>query len=917
MIGGGYLLSLHNLERNVYIEFCCWEVMRRESDYFIFSMLIIAVIIILFIYAPNFRVFITGQDVGSGTFSPSLGQVAFWSFNETSWTGFPFEVRDGIGSAHGSVYGGARIVPEGIGGRSGGFDGVDDYVTINDQPSIDIGRGNFSLSFWIKGTFAGGQKVFAKADIDTNNTGYGVQVMGNALNMKISNGTNSTGLSIENVSDGNWHHIVFVVDRERNSYGYIDNARADSLSGGIFPGKDLSNQNPLIIGGNLGAAGAEKFFGGFIDEVHIYNTALSSLEIRQINLNEAANFSAAPVSPTLSSLYLVGRYLLNESGWSNAGADVRDATGTSPFGVARNGANVSLVESVRAGSFDGVDDVVEIASTNGFDTPSFTIAAWVYPSQAAQHGGIFEKTIGGTTNSHYLLFADINNYKFRIKQANGVLASVSSSGIASGSWTYLAGTFNGSQATLYRNGAVADTLMTSGIARGAGASYIGNLGSAAGSFNGSISDVRIYNTSLSAENISTLYQESLVSYGLASGPLYSISVDNCRIISESGRYLLTRDITVNNETCFTISADSVILDGQGYAISANVSIDPLTISSIGAYGIRAAGRKNITVRNIDLNEFQHGILFANINNSLVEEVSVSSSMWYGLLLNRSIYNTIRSSFFIGNNDGVILINSSNNTISSSELLANSNYGLSLLQYSKNNVISSTYFGDNGFGAIYNDTTSTGNRFSSLSFEAPFDSSPSAIIEPLQLNRGYSAFVRVGDFLSFRLLGRIHNLSVSAIVNNRVLLIIRSQPLNITLSPGENKSIDVSGNGFNDLIIQLKRILSDGRAEIKMTSLRETNVPSTGLDTGGAVGAGGGNQLLNGSRGQGQSQPINITQETSTTDIVLYVLGGLIVVILLILIGWFIWLNYSSKQQPFLPHEDRLFKPDPYSNILQR
>ena len=893
---------------------------------FVVLVLVAVVAIALFVNFTNFQVFITG-NAGSGG-SGGLGGIvssgnlsALWHFNEAQWTGAGGEVRDSIGSAHGTA-GGATVVSEGIGGRAARLDGTNDVITIPDQDSIDVGQGNFSISFWVKGnSFITGRKLLAKTNVDTNNTGYGIWTEGTSgLDLKIGIGTANRNIGVGNLADGQWHQVVFAINRSGTSRGYRDGVQVSSLSGGVFLGEDISNSNSLLIGANLGSLGAEQFFNGFIDEVHFYPTALSSQEVGQAYSAESAALSTVAQPQPVS--YLVAQYLLNESGWSSGAASVANNVSVAAYGTARNGANTSVVGSVRVGTFDGVDDAVEISSTPRFDLPAFSIAAWVYPRAASQHGGIFEKTIGGATNSQYVLLADVSDYKFRVKQTSGSLVTISSPGLAAGTWVHLAGTFNGTDLSLYRNGALVSSAHASGIARGSGVAYIGALGSSAGTLNGSLSDVRFYNTSLSSGNVSALYAETSALYNILPPPVSSISIDSCRQLSEQARYVLTRNITVNNETCFVFLSDNVTLDGRGYSLIANVSIDPLDISLIGSYGIRATGKRNLAIFDIGLEQFQFGISLSAVNQSLIEGVSVSSSTFQGLFLNRSFGNTIRASSFIGNNDGIVLYGSSNNTFASNDIIANEDYGMLLLQYSQTNAISSSRFSDNGFGAIHNDSTSTGNQFSSISYTlSPSAGAARQVIEPLQLASGYSAFVGVGDTLSFRLLNGVYNLTVTAITGNRVQMAIRrTTMLNVTLAAGENYSADVSGNSIPDLLVQVRRLLSDGRAEVKLTSIRETaGLAGAGGGTGGQGGTSGGT----GSGGSGafignqSSPPLNISRESSTVDVISYILGGLIVVILFILIGWFIWLNYSSRLQPFAPHEDTLFRPEPHSNILQR
>ncbi|MFC1800574.1 LamG-like jellyroll fold domain-containing protein, partial [Nanoarchaeota archaeon] len=73
-------------------------------------------------------------------------------------------------------------------------------------------------------------------------------------------------------------------------------------------------------------------------------------------------------------------------------------------------------------------------------------------------------------------------------------------------WNYLTSTYNGTHCALYRNGVLQNTDATSSAPEGAGADIIiGSKGGSIRHFNGTIDDVQIFNTSLSAQQIAALY----------------------------------------------------------------------------------------------------------------------------------------------------------------------------------------------------------------------------------------------------------------------------------------------------------------------------------------------------------------------------------------------------------------------------
>jgi len=206
-----------------------------------------------------------------------FGCVAYWKLDQTEGniarnsTGF----NDGI--CHGEP------IWQSIDGKIGGalqFDGVDDYVEIDFV--LSPADGAFSTCAWIKGG-APDQVIISQTDgIGTGQTWLGTDP---------SEGKLLTGLaplagrspaqplvSEFDITDGQWHHIGIVVaayQSIRFRYLYLDGVRVvmDTQSvelpyanGGLYIGVDK----------NLDAM---SFFSGLIDDVRIYNVALSADEI--------------------------------------------------------------------------------------------------------------------------------------------------------------------------------------------------------------------------------------------------------------------------------------------------------------------------------------------------------------------------------------------------------------------------------------------------------------------------------------------------------------------------------------------------------------------------------------------------------------------------------------------------------------
>ena len=100
--------------------------------------------------------------------------------------------------------------------------------------------------------------------------------------------SNSSGcpFNISGVNDGRWHHVVFVVDLFGGRI-YVDGVRLGIISWTGTAGAASTTQ-PVQIGRYPGAAGEAEYFPGLLDNVRIYNRALSGGEVSDLYMRESS-----------------------------------------------------------------------------------------------------------------------------------------------------------------------------------------------------------------------------------------------------------------------------------------------------------------------------------------------------------------------------------------------------------------------------------------------------------------------------------------------------------------------------------------------------------------------------------------------------------------------------------------------------
>lgn len=213
---------------------------------------------------------VNSQDllVLAGYLFPDL--VARWRLDEEAGD----IALDCIGGNNGTCHGGPVWAPS-VGNVGGAlvFDGADDYVS---APSIlDPVNGAFSAFAWIYGG-APGKVILSQAD----GTGSGSTWLGiNSLDGTFMTGLFGTLESGTVITNLQWHHVGVVYD-------------VDSLHRRLYVDGILSAEDTTVVAGlpsdgglHIGAGrdlDPASFFLGMIDDVRIYNVALSDEKVEAL-----------------------------------------------------------------------------------------------------------------------------------------------------------------------------------------------------------------------------------------------------------------------------------------------------------------------------------------------------------------------------------------------------------------------------------------------------------------------------------------------------------------------------------------------------------------------------------------------------------------------------------------------------------
>ena len=114
---------------------------------------------------------------------------------------------------------------------------------------------------------------------------------------------------------------------------------------------------------------------------------------------------------------------------------------------------------------------------------------------------------------------------------------------------------------------------------------------------------------------------------LISSSAFAVDISSCMVISSSGTYTLTANITDSTAAnCIQITSSNVTLEGAGH------TIDGIgTAGARGVYVYNASQRlSNVVIRQLTLTGWNDGIVFQNVDNSTIENNSSTNNQNSGI-----------------------------------------------------------------------------------------------------------------------------------------------------------------------------------------------------------------------------------------------------------------------------------------------
>lgn len=297
--------------------------------------------------------------------------VGSWTLDGTGTAANGSAVPAALGPAGTTVSGGTTIAyVAGKAGQAVQLDGVDDEITISNDPTLQLSRGSFSA--WFNTTNAGA----GYRGIVTKQFAYGVFLNSNQLTVYDWGGGAGRAVALS-PNDGAWHHVLvtFVAGVSNGVTIYVDGvfklATTISISAQTQPLKIGSGNSP------------GQFFTGKIDEVMVWNAVLNADEARDVYQRSRGKYSGQLVSRVFDAMI--------PSSWPNLSWVTNLPYGKELPGAAASEA-ASAYSSVIGGLMTGNVGLWHFNETAGGTAPGGK--DWKDDSGGGNHGTTVNATYG-------------------------------------------------------------------------------------------------------------------------------------------------------------------------------------------------------------------------------------------------------------------------------------------------------------------------------------------------------------------------------------------------------------------------------------------------------------------------------------------------------------------------------------------
>ncbi len=405
---------------------------------------------------------------------------------------FAGSAADATQFANHALVGGAQPAADRFGYAANAyhFSGADSLIAAN---SVQLNSDFTTISFWVKPDELpatgevyllsnGGWQERWKASLPSHGKVVFTTNYANGISDMDAGGGNE-------LVAGQWRHVVLVHDGAKDKI-FVNGVLANQKD---VVGALNHTSQPLGIGNNPIDAG--NYFKGSLDDIQVYNRALSDSEV-------AALYAAQSAAPVITD-ELVANYTFD--------GNTNDVT---PFhnNAASNGAQLTDDRFNRANHayrFNGLNSEITAANSPQLNSDYATVSFWINVNELPGTGEAFLLSFGGWQERWKISLPPHGKPVWTTNETSGISDMDSGGGneLPVGVWKHVVMTHDGTKDKIFMDGVlkaeknVSGTLNSTGHVFGMGYNPIdgGNY------FNGSLDEVQIYNVALTDGEVAALY----------------------------------------------------------------------------------------------------------------------------------------------------------------------------------------------------------------------------------------------------------------------------------------------------------------------------------------------------------------------------------------------------------------------------
>jgi len=409
------------------------------------------------------------------------GLVAYYPFNGNA--------NDATGNGNDALPHSVALAPDrfGISNAAYSFSNLDNYI----KTPVVTPTNTYSICVWAYCINGSGTRGLLGND-DENCSGKAFWLINQQTSIYNVHPIDCFGTPITDnklISLNTWNQLICSVNAGTVTF-YLNGQQGETHSGVESFGTNW------FIGGK-GINTTQTPFSGFLDDVRIYNRALSSNEVAQLYAIESKP-PAGFETNGLVAYYPFNGNANDYSGNGNNGTVNGAVLATDRFGT------VSSCYSFIGNNNGSNNSYISVPSSSALQlTTNLTLSVWIKKTTNLIYGVVLCK--GDNTENSYSLSYDTRGVGGIDFNKQGTYNMVSSYQALPNEWVQVVCTLFGANASVYYNG----LFLTNGIGvtlgKGNKTLTFGTILSESISFFGLLDDIRIYNRALSSNEVAQLY----------------------------------------------------------------------------------------------------------------------------------------------------------------------------------------------------------------------------------------------------------------------------------------------------------------------------------------------------------------------------------------------------------------------------